>query len=228
MNFDFNSIATIWSGLPRFVQALIVLVGGWLGALLSRAILHGLLKLLRFDRLAGRLGFVDFLKKGHVAYQPSRLVGVAAYWVVLLATILSAARLLDIGVINQFSDVLISAVPRFLAALMVLGVGLALVFFLANVAETVMANMAFSKARLAVKAIRWIGVGFIVLLSVDQLGLGQSLISQMFLISFAALALGLALAFGIGSTELAKEVVRDFLRNLREKERGSHGADLEG
>lgn len=225
---NWSSLVDLWQSLPQMVRAAATLVAGWLLAIASRWVIGGLFRLLRLDRVSDRIGIGEFLRKGHVAYRPSQLVGMAFFWIVLISAILATARVLDIGVINQFSDSLVSAVPSFLAAILVIVVGLVVVQFLANVAETLMINAAFKRVRLATKAIRWTGVSFIILIAIDQMGLGRGLVSQLFMLAFGAAALGLALAFGIGGAELAKEALQDIVRNLRESERGGHGPDLEG
>jgi hypothetical protein len=47
-------------------------------------------------------------------------------------------------------------------------------------------------------------------------------------ILFAALVFGLALAFGLGCKDIARDAAMRFLQNLREKRRTDERADLEG
>ena len=107
-------------------------------------------------------------------------------------------------------------------------VGGILVAFLANFATTIARNAAMPHAALLSRSIKGVGYLIIATVALEQAGLGQTALSTMFLLLFGAAAFGLALAFGLGGKELARGAIERFLRNLRERERGSRGGDLEG
>ena len=65
-------------------------------------------------------------------------------------------------------------------------------------------------------------------LALTQVDLGRTLISTMVQILFAAVAFGLALAFGLGCKDLARDAASRWLQNLREKRRSDGRSDLEG
>ena len=65
-------------------------------------------------------------------------------------------------------------------------------------------------------------------MALEQIGLGQTIVSTLFILLFASLALALALAFGLGCKDMARKYMEDFIRNIQEKERMRHGSDLEG
>ncbi len=115
------------ASLPTGVRAIGILAGGALGAYVLKIALSWFLQLVRFDRLSAALGVTEFLRKGRVRQQPSRLLGLLAWWVVLLITLLQIARLLDIKVVNSFSDRLAAIVPGLLTGVFVGTVGLVLV-----------------------------------------------------------------------------------------------------
>jgi hypothetical protein len=61
-----------------------------------------------------------------------------------------------------------------------------------------------------------------------QVDLGRTLINSMVQILFAAVAFGLALAFGLGCKEIARDAATRWPQNLREKRRSDGRSDLEG
>jgi hypothetical protein len=83
-------------------------------------------------------------------------------------------------------------------------------------------------ARLLSKSIKYLGIAIVVMVALGQIGLGKSIIDFMFEILFGAVCLGAALAFGLGCKDMARDSMQRFLRNLKEKGRGSQGTDLEG
>jgi hypothetical protein len=175
-----------------------------------------------------RLGIVEFLRKGQVNRQPSRLVGSFAWGLVLVVTFFQVSRQLDIEVVTSFSAQLAASVPGILAALLVTGVGLAVVTFIGNFVMTVAINAAYPHARLLARTVKAVGIVIVLGLALEQANLSRSLVSTMVQILFAAIAFGAALAFGLGCKDLARDAMTRFLRNLREKGRVEKGPDLEG
>ena len=223
-----EAIGGFLRSLPAWVRALMVLAVGGGSAFLLRLVCWKLLPLIRFDALCARIGVSEFLRKGQVSKQPSRLVGTFVYGVVLVVTFFQVSRQLDIGVVTSFSQEIAASVPRLLAAFFIVVIGLVVVSFIGNFVMTVARNAAYPHARLVARAVKITGVVLVLSLALDQLNLSRSLITALFQILFAAAAFGAGLAFGLGCKDLARDAMLRFLRNLRERERAEKGPDLEG
>ena len=222
---QFNSIrATI----PAPVLAIIVLVVGWLAACAIRFIFSKLLRLVRFDKFSVKTGLSEFLRKGNVKYSPAKLAGTIAYWIALLIVFLQVAKIIDQDIYNALSGRLSQALPNIAAGLLVVVVGYLLVSFIANFILTIALNASIPSARILSRAIKWLGVIVVVTMALEQIGLGRSIVEFIFQILLAAVALGAALAFGLGCKDMARDALQRIIRNLREQERGSSGSDLEG
>lgn len=228
MNAILGMLDEFWSAAPPTLRGLIVLVLGLLGAWVLRKLVEGLLALLRFDKVADRVGLGEFLRKGGVAYRPAKLLSAIVGWMAILATLLAASRSLDIVFVNQFSDNLVGALPGAIAAILVVIVGILLMSFLANLVETVARNAAWPAAHLAARAVWYVGTAIVLLIALDQLGLGRSILGWLLVIAFGAVSLAFALAFGLGGQGLAREALEAALRSLRERSRSGPGDDLEG
>jgi hypothetical protein len=224
----FEAVGGFFRSLPTWVLALMVLAVGGGSAFLLRFICWKLLPLIRFDTLCARIGISEFLRKGQVSRQPSRLVGTFAYWAVLVVTFFQLSRLLDITVVTSFSQQLAASVPQILAAFFIVIIGLVVVSFIGNFVMTLARNAAYPHASLLARAVKIAGIVLVFGLALEQLNLSRTLISAMFQILFAALAFGTALAFGLGCKDIARDAMQRFLRNLREKGRADKGPDLEG
>jgi hypothetical protein len=228
MGSFFEAIGGFLHSLPSWVRALMVLAVGGGSAFLLRFVCWKLLPLIRFDALCARIGVSEFLRKGQVSRQPSRLVGTFVYGVVLVVTLFQVSRQLDIEVVTSFSREIAASVPHLLAAFFIVLVGLVVVSFIGNFVMTVARNAAYPHARLVSRAVKIAGIVLVLSLALDQLNLSRSLITTLFQILFAAAALAAALAFGLGCKDIARDAMLRFLRNLREKERAEKGPDLEG
>jgi len=214
--------------MPSFLEAVFVLGGGWVAAVVIRFVLSRLLAVARFDRLGERTGLSDFLRKGGVEYRPSSLAGVIAYWATILAAFLWAARILDLDIYLALAGKLAQALPNLAAGILVSVVGYLAVTFLSNFVLTIALNASVQGARLIAKAIKWLGLVIVFTMALEQLGLGRGIVEFVFEALIAALALGAALAFGLGCKDMAQGALKRFMQSLREKERGERGSDLEG
>jgi hypothetical protein len=216
------------SALPSGIRAVLALGGGCLAAFLLRFLLSWLLDLVRFNTGCDKLGISEFLRKGQVRYRPSRLVGVIAFWTVLLVALLQMSRILDIKVVTSFSDRLSAIVPGLLAGVFIGIIGLVLISFIGNFVMTVARTAGFAHAALLARAVKIAGYILVVGMALEQIDLSRTMISAMFQILFAAVVFALALAFGLGCKDLARDAAFRFLQNLRERRRADDRPDLEG
>lgn len=223
-----TAITDFFGSMPPILGALLTFIAGWIIAKLFQIMLPKLLSFLKFDRLSEKVGITTFLRKGNVEYAPSKLVGMLVYWFLMVIVLSNTLAILDTKAAASLSDWLRSALPRTIAAILIVIIGIVIVSFLSNFFITIAKNAAIHNPILIGKIIRY--VGFIILgtMVLEQLGLGQTIVSTLLLILFAALAFGLALAIGLGSKDIARKFIEDFIRNIREKERLKHGSDLEG
>jgi len=211
-----------------WLSAAAVLVAGLVLALLVRFLLSRLLALVRFDALCDRIGVSEFLRKGMAKNKPSALVGLLAFWVILVISFFWIAGILDIRVLSSVSERIVRMAPGVVAAIFVGIIGVVVLSFLANFVSTLARNAAYPHTRLLARLVKVGGGVLIVLLALEQIGLSGTLLSSLVLIIVAAGALGAALAFGLGCKDLARDAMLKFLADLRERDRAGKGSDLEG
>ncbi len=223
-----NDILFFWSSLPSWLQALPLLAAGWLMAFVLRHALTVLCALLFVNRLAERVGLSDFLRKGNVTQTPAQLFGLLAYWLVLGATLVRVAKLLDLDLASTLVARLLSALPELVSALLVCVLGFVCVKFLGNLVRTVVRNAGYGHAEFAARCVRWAGLFLVCALAIDQLGFAKTLLSPLVHIVFGAVALALALSFGLGCKDIARDFTLGLLRELRERSRAGSKSDLEG
>jgi hypothetical protein len=128
---------TFLNSLPNGLAAALVLAVGALGALASRTLVVRLLQLLRLNRLCERFGADEFLRKGGVTFTPAELAGRGLAWLILIAALLEAAKILDIAALSELRQRAIAALPSVISGCLVLAVGLMIVSFLAGFLRTV-------------------------------------------------------------------------------------------
>ena len=228
MNELMEFLADAWRGIAPWLQSLIIFGGGLALAFVARFLLTLLLRLIRFDVFCQRIGLSEFLRKGGTDYAPARLVGVVAFWVIVLVVFLEISRLLGLEVITVVYGKFLGLIPGLIAAAFILVGGWVILGFLANFVVTVARNAGSMHARLIGRLIRYSGLLLIIILAVSQVEIGTGILSTMLLVFFAAICFGIALAIGLGCQDVVRDLAQRIVRNLREQSRNGKSGDLEG
>ena len=228
MNNTFIILDGYRKGLSPLAAAAPGLLGGWFLAFAVRIVLTRTLKWMRFESISARMGFTEFLRKGSAHYTPVQLIGVLAYWIVLAVTFIGVSKILDLAIVQELSRQIQLLLPSVIAALFILIIGIVLISFLANFVRTLVLNAAIPHAQVISTLIKYIGIAVVIVVALDQVGFGKTILAPMILMLFGALVFGVALAFGLGCKDIARSAMEQFLRELREREQGPKGTDLEG
>jgi len=201
--------------LPRLLAMLIIALLGWVIAYALKVILRGILRIVKFDRLSDNAGTTQLLNKLALP-SSSELLSRVVFWVVWLGFILLGVQVLGIVGLQEYISRFFLFLPRLFVALFIVFFGLVAASFFSRAALLAAVNADSPSPRLLATLIRTIIVLFAVTMAFEQLGVAERTILVAFAIAFGALMLGLAIAFGMGGRDLA----RDFLerRFIREKQ----------
>ena len=201
--------------VPRLVAATIIFAGGWVIAALVRRTVYRVLAWARFDRLSLRTGASEMLR---IAEMPTAEVLVAkiVFWLVWIGFIVSAVDTLQFkpfqGLVGEF----FRFVPRFIVALLVLALGFLVGNFLWRATLLSSVNAGLPGARIISGALRVLVIAIGAVMALEQLGLATTVALTAFAITFGALMLGLAIAFGLGGRDAAKQLIEQRFRAKKE------------
>jgi hypothetical protein len=203
--------------LPRVLAMLIIALLGWMVAYVFKIGLRGILRVVKFDRLADNAGTTELLNKLALP-SSSELLSRVVFWVVWLGFILLGVQVLGIVFLQEYISRFFLFLPRLFAALFIVFFGLVAASFFSRAALLAAVNADSPSPRLLATLIRTVIVIFTVTLGFEQLGIGEKTILIAFAIAFGGLMLGLALAFGMGGRELARQFLeRRFLKEKQEQ-----------
>ncbi|MBL8998184.1 MAG: mechanosensitive ion channel [Gemmatimonadetes bacterium] len=200
-----ESLQRLWEYVPALFGAAVVLTVGYFIAKLAQ---RGVTRLLR------RVQLNDVLEKGGIAARdrvgapvnPTRVLANVVFWFFLFVAMLLAAETLGIDYLGQAFSELVSYVPSVIAAVVIVILGLVL-------GDLVAALIGASTGALhGGPTLARVGKGGVVMLAVfmslQELGVATDIVTTAFAIVFGAVALALALSFGLGNRDLAGEVTR--------------------
>jgi hypothetical protein len=203
--------------LPRLLAMLIIALLGWVIAYILKVVVRGILRIARIDRLSENSGATQILSKA--ALPPSsELLSGFVFWVVWLGFLLLGINMLGIVALQEHVSRIFLYLPRLFAALFLIFLGLLAASFFSRATLLAAVNANFPSPRLLAHSIRIAIVAIAVSMVFEELGLAERTILVAFAIVFGASMLGLAIAFGFGGQELARQVLeRLFLKAKQEK-----------
>jgi len=190
--------------LPRLLAMLIITGIGWLVAYLLKILLRSFLRLLKFDRFSEKAGAAQLLNTAALP-SPSELLCQLVFWLAWLGFILVGLDALNIAGLQGHIAGFFLFLPRFFAALLILFLGMLAASFFSRAALLAAVNANSPSPQLLRDALRVVIVVLAISMAFEELGLAQKTVLTAFSIVFGALMLGLAIAFGTGGRDLARQ-----------------------
>ncbi len=118
---------------PRLILCLLVLVVGWLIALIIGNIVATVVQAVGLDSLSRKIGLTRLLDTAGVEKSVSAIVGQVVTWVLVVVVFMAAAEVLGIQSVQTFLNAVLMYVPNVIGAAATLLVGLILANFLGDV-----------------------------------------------------------------------------------------------
>ncbi|HLB87034.1 MAG: hypothetical protein AUH86_09915 [Acidobacteria bacterium 13_1_40CM_4_58_4] len=210
-------VRSIAQFLPRLMGTLIIVLIGWVIAYILKSILRTILRLARFDKLSEHAGATQLLKKAALP-SSTELLSRFVFWVAWIGFILIGVSVLGIVGMQEHVGRFFGFLPRLFAALFVFFFGLLASSFFSRAALLAAVNANLPSPRLISSTIRTLIIVFSVSIGFEELGLAEHTVLVAFSIVFGSLMLGLALAFGIGGRDLARQFLeRRFVHEKKEE-----------
>ncbi|MBO9642593.1 MAG: hypothetical protein J7603_05660 [Pseudacidovorax sp.] len=197
--------------LPRLLFAALVLVGGWLVAKVVRFAVTKALRAVNFPVLTERAGLDGFLRQGGVRVDTTGLVGLLAYWAVILAALIIAFNGLGLTYITDLLGRVIWFVPNVFVALLVLAFGAYFARFVGDAVRTYGRNVGMPDATFFSRIAQYAILVFVILIALDHLRIGGDIVRESFLVILAGFVFALALAFGLAGKDWASRHIQQWL-----------------
>ena len=206
-----ESLHQIGVFMPRLLLAILILVFGWLTAKVVRLATIKTLRAVNFNVVTEKAGIDHFLQQGGSDIDTIRVLGELFYWLVLLAALMVAFNSLDLAYVTDLIGRVLLFVPKVMVALLILVFGAYFARFVGAALATYLHNVGVGEASLVGRIAFYAITIFAIMVALDQLGLGD-IIRLTFLILVGAIALGLALGFGLGGQKHAAELIERWSR----------------
>ena len=204
---------TFFEWLPNLVGALVVLIIGWIVAKIVQGAVSRGLQRAGFDRTAtsGQAG--EWVRR--VTGSPSQLAGRFAWWAIFLGTLSIAASVLGVQAIEDFVAAVWAYIPNVIAAVLIFLVAGAISAGVVALVGRTMGDTALGK--LVATAAPIIVMSIAIFMILEQLEIAPEIVRITYMGLIGAIALGAALAFGLGGREVAARILEGAYQAGQEK-----------
>jgi hypothetical protein len=206
-----NMLNVILEAIPAIFAATLVVVIAYMVGRVVAGLITNLLTGVGFNTVLARLGLGKEPAEGERT--PSEIVGYLVLVAIMLFAAIEASRLLGFVLLADLVTQFTAFAGQVVLGLIIFAIGL----YLANLAaKTVQASGAAQAGLLALAA----QVSILVLagaMALRQMGLANEIINMAFGLLLGAIAVAVALAFGLGGRKAAARELEEWLQSVKSK-----------
>jgi len=217
------SMQSLWWGFvqfaPKLILAIIFFAIGWaLGSLISKAF-EQVFTSLKIDNLFRSIGLDNFLRKAGLNLNSGYFVGQVIKWFVIIIFLLPSLNLIGLDYIAYFlKDDVLGFLPRVIVAAFVLIIATFVADFLSRTVIAGSKAMNLKSAHMLGSLVKYVIWVFAAIIALGQLGVAEGYMSTLFAGIIGMLALGGALAFGLGGKEAAGRLISKLGEEMSHRE----------
>ena len=189
--------------IPSLFAGLVILAIGYIVARVLASATRAVLGRVGYDRFLMRIGVIDAVD----AHAGSKWTGTAVYVLVMLAALMQASRAWNLEMVANGVAQLIGYIPHVIGAAVIFAAAL----YFGDWVRTRMARSegaSLGQRPLVASAVRAAVLAMGAFMALRELQIAPEIVTIAFTVTLAAIALAAALAFGLGSRNVAGQVTQ--------------------
>jgi hypothetical protein len=203
--------------LPSLFSSLIIFILGLVLGWILKKIIVKIAKLFKTDHFCSKIGMTEACEKIGIKGMPSQLLGRIFYWLVVIIFTIIALNTLKVPAIENVLEKFLLYLPNIFIAVLLIIVGYLLGNFLGRTILIAAVNAGMRFASLLARGVKILIFVFAFAMALEQLGIGRNIVVVAFSILFSGIVLALALAFGLGGKDIAKDYLEKRFKGEEEK-----------
>jgi small-conductance mechanosensitive channel len=206
-----ESLTHSWDGvaglLPGLMGAMLALLGGLIIALAARRLIILAARRLGLNRFSRKAGLEDLLSNAGIKSTAAEIVANVLFWAILLSALVSAAEAVGLESLSETIQSLVLYLPRLVASLLLLVMGLMLASFARKFITRHFERMGILHSRSIAGAVYGLLVLVAGTMAVSQLEIETDLFKQVIVIVLVTVGISVALTVGLGTREITKNLL---------------------
>jgi len=202
-----KGLDTFFAFLPNLLAFLVILVIGFIVAKIVKSIVAKGLQKLGLDEQLQKSPARSYVDKAVPGASPSNGIATVVFYLVFAFFLFSAIGALKIPALTSFMNDVLAYLPNIIVAILIFVVAAAIAGAVATAIVKFMGDTPTGKvAATVLPAIVMVIALFMIL---QQLKIAEQIVQIAFASTMGALALGLALAFGLGGRPIAQQMLQE-------------------
>jgi Conserved TM helix len=201
--------------LPNLLGFLVILLIGYLVAKAFQKVAQVALEKFGADRALRSGAGGEYVQRLAPDVSPSAVIGKVVFWFILLGALSIAISALGIAALNDFLADVFAYLPNIVAAVLILVLAIAIAGALTQLITRTMGDR--PSGRLMATGAPALVMGIAVFMILNQLGIATEIVTITYAALIGALALGAALAFGLGGRDVAARMLEETYRRGQEE-----------
>ena len=144
---------------------------------------------------------------------PSELVGLLCLVAIMLVATLTAVDILGIPALEDVFRIILAIAGQVLIGVIVFAIGL----YLANLAYNLILSSGTSQSRLLAQSARIAIITLVGAMALNRMGIAPNIVNLAFGLILGGIAVAIALAFGLGGREVAREELKSWVGSFKGK-----------
>lgn len=208
--------------LPNFLTSVFILGVGIILGILLKNFFSKFFKVIGVDKVSERSGAIELMKKGGVKDPFSVLLAKLIGWITVIIFAGISMSALKIPAVEKLLERFLLYLPNIFVAGLILLFGYLLGNFFGRATLIASVNAGIRFSGLIGKFVKYTVCILSVTMALEQLGIGKETVVIAFTIIFGGVVLALAIAFGLGGKDIAKEYLEKKIKGEEKKDEISH------
>lgn len=223
----------VLTAIPQVLMAGVVIAAAYFVGKIVADLVTSLLRGAGFDSIMGILGLPELnLGTGATVQSgldaegrpmasvqtpgrtPSEIVGIIALVAIVLFGAVTATEILNFPGLTAIVQAILLIGARVLSGVVVFAVGL----YLANLAFRLINTMGTGQSRMLAQAARISILIFVGAMALQQMGVAPDIVNLAFGLLLGAVAVAIAIAFGLGGRDVASDQLREWLASFKQRQ----------
>ena len=207
------ALENVLAFIPNLIAALILLIIALIVAKIIQKIFNKLFMLVGINKISTKSGIEGFLAASGFQQNLSWIFARTLYWFIIILFLLPISDILNLAFFADLLNKLISYIPNIIIAMLIILFGTWAAKVLSGMVRGSSARLSSEYSQLLGTVVNTTVLIITFIFALSQLNIDSSILSTILIILIAAIGLGLAIAFGVGTKDIVKNVTAGIYLN---------------
>lgn len=208
--------------LPDILTSILILIAGLILGFILKSIFLRFFHAIKLDKFSERSGVVEMMQKGGVKEPVSVILSKLIGWATIISFLIISLRLLNVPAVDRVLERFLLYLPNVFVAAVIFFLGYLLGNFLGRAALIASVNAGIKFSGPIGRFVKLTIFLLAVTMALEQLGIGRETMVIAFAIIFGGIVLALALAFGLGGKDIARDYLEKKIKGEEKKDDIEH------